>query len=190
MNLAIELEGSRRDAFMIAAERRSLLPLVIEKDFWVCWTLGQLFALPDFGEHLLFKGGTSLSKVYGVIQRFSEDIDLSLSRASLGGLADPELAASNTQRKLRTEALVAAFQETVTDRLLPALRAQISEALGSQQTGDTGWTLVQDAADPGTIHFAYPRSLDGELAYVRPEVRIGLGGRNDDWPAEDRTVTA
>lgn len=185
MNLATEPEGSRRDAFVIAAERRGLLPLVIEKDFWVCWTLGQLFALPDFGEHLLFKGGTSLSKVYGVIQRFSEDIDLSLSRASLGGLADPELAASNTQRKLRTEALVAAFQETVTDRLLPALRAGIAEQLGQGV-----WTLAQDGADPGTIHFAYPRAVEGELAYVRPEVRIELGGRNDDWPAEDRTVTA
>jgi hypothetical protein len=185
MNLATEPEDSRRDAFAIAAERRGLLPLVIEKDFWVCWTLGQLFALPDFGGHLLFKGGTSFSKVYGVIQRFSEDIDLFLSRASLGGgLADPELAASNTQRKLRTEALVAAFQDTVTDRLLPALRAGVAEQLGQE-----GWSLAQDGADPGTIHFAYPRAVEGELAYVRPEVRIELGGRNDDWPAEDRTVS-
>jgi len=47
----------------------------MEKDFWVCWPLGQLLALPDFGGHLLFEVGTSLSKVDGVIQRFSEDID-------------------------------------------------------------------------------------------------------------------
>jgi len=191
MNLAIESEGTRRDAFVIAGERRGLLPLVIEKDFWVCWTLERLFVLPGFGKHLLFKGGTSLSKVYGVIQRFSEDIDLSLSRSALGdALADPELAASNTQRKLRSEALVAAFQATVTDRLLPALNASIVDQLGVKLLGEEGWVLTQDEVDPGTLHFAYPRAVGGELTYLRPEVRIELGGRSDDWPAEDRTVTA
>jgi len=186
MNLATESSDSRRDAFAIAAERRGLLPLVIEKDFWVCWTLQRLFALPDLGGHLLFKGGTSLSKAYGLIHRFSEDIDLSVSRDSLGGdLADPEQAASNTQRKQRTEALMAAFRRTVTDRLLPALRASIEEQLGAE-----GWALAQDGTDPGTLHFAYPRAVSGTLSYIRPEVRIELGGRNDDWPAESRTVTA
>jgi len=186
MNLATESSDSRRDAFAIAAEKRGFLPLVIEKDFWVCWTLQRLFALPDFGGHLLFKGGTSLSKVYGAIQRFSEDIDLSLSRASFSeGVPDPEQAASNTQRKLRADALVAAFRDTVTDRLLPALSAGIAEQLGEE-----GWTLTQDGLDPGTLHFAYPCALDGEPSYIRPEVRIELGGRSDDWPAESRTVRA
>lgn len=186
MNLAIEPAGSRHDVFAIAGAKRGLLPLIIEKDFWVCWTLERLFSLPDFGEHLLFKGGTSLSKVYGVIQRFSEDIDLSLSRASLGGnLEDPEKATSNNQRKLRSEALVAAFHETVTNRLLPALRACIMEQLGQE-----GWSLTQDLADTGTLHFGYPRATAGTLSYIRPEVKIELGGRNDDWPAENRTVTA
>jgi hypothetical protein len=186
MNLAMEPPDSRRDAFAITADRRGLLPLLVEKDFWVCWTLERLFSLPDFGPHLLFKGGTSLSKVYGTIRRFSEDIDLSLSRVALGdGLADPEQAASNTQRKIRSEALVAAFQDAVTDRLLPALRAAIAE-----QLGDDGWTLIQDRTDPGTLHFAYPRASEGDMAYVRPEVKIEMGGRSDDWPAESRTVTA
>lgn len=186
LNLALEPADSRRDAFAIAAGRRGLLPLLIEKDFWVCWTLERLFGLPGLGEHLLFKGGTSLSKVYGVIRRFSEDIDLSLSRTALrSGLADPEQALSNTQRKQRAGLLVAAFHQAVTDRLLPALAASIAA-----QLGDEGWALTQDAADPGTLHFAYPRAVDGQLAYVRPEVLIELGGRSDDWPAEHRTVTA
>lgn len=189
MNLAAESAETRRDAFTIAGERRGLLPLLIEKDFWVCWTLERLFALPEFREHLLFKGGTSLSKVYGLIQRFSEDIDLSLSRNALGtDLADPEQAASNTQRKLLSTALVTAFQDTVTHRLLPALIASIVQELGRE--AGNAWTLTQDASDPGTLHFAYPRAVGGELAYIRPEVKIELGGRNDDWPAEDRTVTA
>ena len=194
MNLALESISSRRDAFAIAADRRGLLPLIIEKDFWVCWTLERLFTLPGFSGHLLFKGGTSLSKVYGVIQRFSEDIDLSLSRSFIGeGLADPEKAASNTQRKQRSDALVAAFHAVVTERLLPALRNTIAEQLGEESQGEVnegenGWTLTQDAADPGTLHFAYPRAAGGDLPYIRPEVRIELGGRSDDWPAEDRTI--
>jgi len=189
MNLAIESADTRRDAFAIAGEKRGLLPVLIEKDFWVCWTLERLFALPEFREHLLFKGGTSLSKVYGLIQRFSEDIDLSLSRTVLGeGLADPEQAASNTQRKQLSAALVLAFRDTVTHRLLRALRASIAQELEDAGSGD--WTLTQDSLDPGTLHFAYPRAVGGELTYIRPEVKIELGGRNDDWPAEDRTVTA
>ncbi len=196
MNLATESADTRRDAFAIAGEKRGLLPLLIEKDFWVCWTLKRLFSLPEFRGHLLFKGGTSLSKVYGLIQRFSEDIDLSLSRTALGeGLADPELAASTTQRKQYSEALVKAFQGTVTSRLLPALHKSIAQKLGPAgllETGSlgNGWTLVQDQSDPGTLHFAYPRAVGGEVAYIRREVKIELGGRNDVWPAEDRTVTA
>lgn len=61
-----------------AAVRRSVSAVVLEKDFWVCWLLGVLFG-SEFAASLVFKGGTSLSKVFGVIERFSEDIDLSLS---------------------------------------------------------------------------------------------------------------
>ena len=61
-----------------AALRRNVSAVLLEKDFWVCWLLGILFA-SEFADSLVFKGGTSLSKVFGVIDRFSEDIDLSLS---------------------------------------------------------------------------------------------------------------
>ena len=65
-----------------AAVRRNISPVVLEKDFWVCWLLGVLFK-SEFAGSLVFKGGTSLSKVFGAIERFSEDIDLSLSPAFL-----------------------------------------------------------------------------------------------------------
>src|SRR5215472_6270093 len=68
----------RRLYFEQAALRRSVSPVILEKDFWVCWLLGILFE-SEFASSLVFKGGTSLSKVFGVIERFSEDIDLSLS---------------------------------------------------------------------------------------------------------------
>ena len=66
----------RADLFAETAERRGLSDAVVEKDFWVCWTLKQLFAIDALRDRLLFKGGTSLSKIYHAINRFSEDIDL------------------------------------------------------------------------------------------------------------------
>lgn len=80
----------QRLAFEQAALRRGLSPVIIEKDFWVCWMLGVLFE-SKFGDHLVFKGDTSLSKVFGVVERFSEDIDLSLSPLFLN-LPDAEPA--------------------------------------------------------------------------------------------------
>ncbi len=76
-----------------AAFRRNVSPVVLEKDFWVCWLLGLLFG-SEFAGSLVFKGGTSLSKVFGVIERFSEDIDLSLSPEFL---KLPEAGTSRTQ---------------------------------------------------------------------------------------------
>jgi predicted nucleotidyltransferase component of viral defense system len=74
----LELPGhERRLYFEQAAARRGLSAVVLEKDFWVCWLLGVLFR-SEFRDRLVFKGGTSLSKVFRVIERFSEDIDLSL----------------------------------------------------------------------------------------------------------------
>ena len=71
-----------------AAGRRGLSPVILEKDFWVCWLLHVLFEA-TFHEAIVFKGGTSLSKVFGVIDRFSEDIDLSLAPDFLG-IGEPE----------------------------------------------------------------------------------------------------
>src|SRR5262245_25557743 len=81
----------RADLFRAAAEKRGLVEAIVEKDFWVCWVLKRIFAIDTPPASILFKGGTSLSKVYGVIDRFSEDVDLSFDRAGLGfgGDADP-----------------------------------------------------------------------------------------------------
>jgi predicted nucleotidyltransferase component of viral defense system len=65
-----------------------LLPGLIEKDFWVCWILKHLFSIPAFESRLFFKGGTTLSKVFGIIERFSEDIDLAVDWEMLGFVED------------------------------------------------------------------------------------------------------
>src|SRR6187401_1863989 len=86
--------------FEQAASSRRMHPAVMEKDFWVCWLLAVTFENPALANHLVFKGGTSLSKVFRVIERFSEDLDLSLAPAYLGiAEAEVEQAASGSQRQ-------------------------------------------------------------------------------------------
>lgn len=105
--------SDRADLFAAAARQRGLTSAIIEKDFWVCWTLKRVFTLPDPPAELLFKGGTSLSKVFGVIERFSEDVDLSFDRAGLGfgGASDPLNATTGKRRKHGLEARKCSFRQ-------------------------------------------------------------------------------
>jgi predicted nucleotidyltransferase component of viral defense system len=74
-------EKDRVDTFLAASQRLGANVQYIEKDFWVCWTLDVLYhGLPGGGPRLMFKGGTWLSKAYGLINRFSEDIDITAFR--------------------------------------------------------------------------------------------------------------
>lgn len=75
-------ESERAALFRETGARKGLAPLLIEKDFWAVWTLKRVFEVR--GRRILFKGGTSLSKVFGLIRRFSEDIDLSFDRREFG----------------------------------------------------------------------------------------------------------
>src|SRR5437667_9312439 len=95
------LLADRTDLFVATSGRRALTAAIIEKDFWVCWTLKRLFTLPDPPAGLLFKGGTSLSKVFGVIERFSEDVDLSFNRAELGFGGESDLLNATTGKQLK-----------------------------------------------------------------------------------------
>jgi Nucleotidyl transferase AbiEii toxin, Type IV TA system len=100
-------------AFAQTAARMSASSVMVEKDFWVCWLLGLLFADPELAPHLVFKGGTSLSKVYGVIDRFSEDIDLSMSPAFVG--AD-EAAFEAIKSRTRRDSALAQMQAQCGER--------------------------------------------------------------------------
>ncbi|MFD1960281.1 nucleotidyl transferase AbiEii/AbiGii toxin family protein [Novosphingobium panipatense] len=114
-----------------AAARRDLTPIIIEKDFWVCWTLRRLVMCPDLAGHMTFKGGTSLSKAYGIIARFSEDIDLTISRAAplLSEVASPmDSDITGKERERRTKALKAAAQAYVATVAMPILAREIEVA--------------------------------------------------------------
>jgi hypothetical protein len=182
--------NERRIFFEGTATTLNIEPQIAEKDFWVCWTLKELFRLPQIGEHLIFKGGTSLSKVFKIIRRFSEDIDVSIDRAFLGfgGANEPEAGASNKEKQRRVEALKAACQEKIAYDLHPALNAAIHAKLG---TG-AGWSLRSDDDDPDrqTLLFDYPSSFPpGAAGYILRSVKIEMGARADHWPCKTKSIT-
>ncbi len=92
INVAQFPEEKRRDLFRATSQKLNIHEAVIEKNFWVCWILDYLFRESPWKSQLIFKGGTSLSKVYGLIVRFSEDIDLILDWELLGYTKDDPFA--------------------------------------------------------------------------------------------------
>src|SRR6266481_3823252 len=113
--------NDRRDLFVGAGNRLGTVQQNIEKDFWVCWTLDALFnGLQPGGPRLLFKGGTSLSKGYGLIERFSEDIDITVFRGDIGQAATVEEleALSGKQCKARLISIKAACQRYIQGPML------------------------------------------------------------------------
>ncbi len=188
MNSVLKLTPAQRaELFNAAAQKLGIGPVALEKDFWVCWTLRELFSMPGISEHLIFKGGTSLSKVWRVIQRFSEDIDVSLSKEWLGfgGGNDPEQQDSRKKQGRKLEELATACAKKVRTELLPALQARATAALGEQ-----GWTMAVSAQDPQELLFRYPTSLPAMpgTEYIAREVKIECGARSDRWPADDRPI--
>jgi predicted nucleotidyltransferase component of viral defense system len=181
-------KADQKTAIEQAAAQKGWAAASVEKDFWVCWTLDRLFAMPLLQGHLTFKGGTSLSKAWGLIDRFSEDIDLTIDREALGfgGEHGPEQAASNKQKNKRLKALRQACADFVQNILLPELAEQIKQQLGAD-----GWSLTLDKNDPDgqTLLFEYPTQYAAGVArYIRPVVKIEFGARSDPWPVRECLV--
>lgn len=186
---ALAPAGERQSAFIETAARMGVSPLIIEKDFWVCWCLGRLFEMPDLPGHI-FKGGTSLSKVYGLIHRFSEDIDISLNRAEMGFGKDNDPAAEDLsgkkRQKLRNE-LAGACATYIETEMLPRFQKACQSILG-----ENGWSVFMDERDPDrqSILFQYPTSLTEYQAgaYLKPNVLLEFGCRGDQWPSTEAIV--
>src|SRR5262245_32771559 len=167
----LELPADERRLYIEqAAARRNLSPVILEKDFWVCWLLGILFE-SAFAGSLVFKGGTSLSKVFGVIERFSEDIDLSLSPAFL---ELPDAGTSRNQANKWMTRAEAACAAVVHSRIGPAMESAVAAALGQSEQG---W--FEFLTDPGThspvLLFHYPSSQPAGFDYLRRSVKLEFG---------------
>ena len=181
-------EPDRKDVFEAAAERLDTLATYIEKDFWVCLTLDILFnSLPQGHPNLLFKGGTSLSKAYGLIKRFSEDIDITVFRTDLGFADDKDPAApgltGNQRRRLLQD-----LKKTAAGYIMGKLHNDFSTVVN---TVINSCTVEPDPADTDkcTLLFQYPSLFPQDSsAYIQPKVKIASGARSALGPNCERSI--
>jgi len=159
-----------------------LPPHSIEKDYWVSIILNALFSIPELKTRLTFKGGTSLAKVFHLVKRFSEDVDLVVERGSLGfsGGRDPEAASTKSARKRLSEQLKAACADHVSIVIEPALK----ERLLAMSVPKPIELAIDDAdRDRQTLLVQYPTVLKStSQLYVPPRVKLELGARSGDEP--------
>ena len=171
----------RREALAFAASESGRPAYLLEKDIWVVWTLRTLFASPG-GASLVFKGGTSLSKAYRVIRRFSEDVDLTydirdIAPDLIGDSVDP-LPANRSQEKRWSREIRRRLAEWTRETAAPYL----AEALGAVEPDGT---IRIDDAD---LFVCYAPLNEG-TAYVRPEVKLEFGARATGEPSANMPIS-
>jgi len=182
-------EETRSGLFTTTAQKLGTTPQNVEKDFWVCWTLDALFNGLPGDPRLLFKGGTSLSKGFGLIRRFSEDIDVTVFRDDLGVPATiDELAALSRKKR---EAALDAIRDACETYINGTLRDQLAAIAAdcSARTGlDAGAIKIfPDTRDRQTLLVAYP-SVTSEDAYIAKSVKIESGAKSALDPNSRRSV--
>lgn len=181
--------ATRLGLFTATAQRLGMTPQNVEKDFWVCWTLDALFNGIKDGPRLLFKGGTSLSKGFGLIERFSEDIDVTVFRDDLGVPATiGELAAlSRNKREAALDQIKAACEAQINGPMIARL-AEIC-AVTCARTGLEPQTIrvEPDIADQQTLRLVYP-SITPEDVYIAKSVKIESGAKSALDPHSVRTI--
>lgn len=179
-------DADRRDLFLGAAARLGTAVQNVEKDFWVCWTLDALFnGLAVDGPRLLFKGGTSLSKAFGLISRFSEDIDITVFRDDLGQATDAAALTtlSGKQRRARLDGIREACQTYIAGPLTEQFWQIAASAIPESR-----FRLEPDPDDKDgqTLLFWYPAVTATTGDYIRSAVKIELGAKS----ALDPHITA
>jgi Nucleotidyl transferase AbiEii toxin, Type IV TA system len=160
--IALLSPEQRNELFAETAREMKTTEAIVEKDFWVVWTLDKIFADKHLGKVLKFKGGTSLSKVYDLIGRFSEDIDLILDWREVTG-EDPYQERTKTKQSKFNEATNEAAQTYIREALLPLITKLLEPLCSCAIDGD----------DPHSINITYPSAFKD--IYLRPQILLEIG---------------
>lgn len=183
-------DEERAGLFAATAQRLGSTPQNAEKDFWVCWVLDALFnGRPDSAPRLLFKGGTSLSKGFGLIKRFSEDIDVTVFRDDIGepvSVANLQ-AMSGKKRKVALEAIEAAGAAYIQGDLREALQAIIAQTAARTGVAAERFELQVAPDDAQTLLLSYPSATPAD-GYVRSTVKIESGAKSALDPHTTKTI--
>lgn len=172
--------ADRREALSVAADQSGRPAHLLEKDVWVVWALATLYG-SALGEHLVFKGGTSLSKAYGVIRRFSEDVDLTYDIRAIA----PDLVGDNGEALPKTRSEEKRWSSEVRKRLpewvAGAAQPVIADALAAQ-------ALVATIRVEGEKLFIDYEATAAGSGYVAPSVMLEFGARSTGEPASLRDI--
>lgn len=166
-NIARLSDNDRRELFRNTADKMGLNDAIVEKDFWVCFTLDYLFHRSPWKESITFKGGTSLSKAFHLISRFSEDIDLILDWRVLGyGKDEPWEKRSNTKQDAFNKEANARAEVFLSETFCTAVKAGLSQEIGCEAN------VYIDEKDKQTVIFAYPHLFTNTatLQVIRLEI--------------------
>ena len=175
-------DQDRSDLFRNTADKMGLSDAIVEKDFWVCFTLDYLFHRSAWKDAITFKGGTSLSKAYHLINRFSEDIDLILDWRVLGyGLMEPWEARSNTKQDAFNKEANRRAEVFLAQTFLPAVKDALSEEIRREAQ------ITIEDRDPQTVIFAYPRIFSNPSTLQ--VIRLEIGALAAWTPAKQAVIT-
>lgn len=185
MNNFHTLTFEQKQLILRSAEEHIHLPAVaIEKDMWVTCILQILFSI-DLQAHIIFKGGTSLSKFENLIARFSEDIDIAIDPAVYGIEGDPTKKQLKTLRKRSSlyvkEVLAVALQEGVEKY---GLTNQLEIEVEPDGEGDATYP------EPRRIFVRYPSLLTNKYSYIKNEVVLEVGSRSLIEPVVNHSITS
>lgn len=169
-------DDARVMLFNRIGKEKKIAPQAAEKDWWVCHVIQAVFEL-RCAEALTFKGGTSLSKAWGVTQRFSEDVDLSIDK-SFFGLEGDTRSARDRIRKLSRKYLY--------EEVMGELEATVHVFTG-WESAVTFKPKEDSDADPTVLNVHY-RSLLPPHPYIKPFVKLEFSCRNPREPREIRPV--
>lgn len=169
----------RADIFKIAAWEMGISPTVVEKDFWVCVVLDYLFQKSRFKERFIFKGGTSLSKCYDAIKRFSEDIDLVIKWDSLG-FADEEVYQN------RSITQTGLFERRMNDAAAFFIEKELKKDLDENLLPQMGCLRFLDSPDPLVLLVGYETLFPDP--YLTGAVKLEMGAVAAKGPAILRKI--
>ena len=174
-------EKDREALFRNTAAKMGMSEAIIEKDFWVCYMLDYLFHRCAWKENLAFKGGTSLSKAYDLIERFSEDIDLILDWRVLGyGIDEPWEERSNTKQDIFNKEAGSKAEIFLRESFLPAIISDLTAELGADVK------CFIDADDGQTVKFSYPNSFSDQS--ILQEIRLEIGALAAWTPVKEQSI--
>lgn len=163
-----------------AADHMEVSEVVIEKDLWVCWLLEQLFTLPV---QMVFKGGTSLSKVFNIIKRFSEDCDITIDYRDFAEKEIDLEKTSRSQLKKISEQLKGQLKHYVHNTVLPLLAEKLENQFPAQE-----FEMIL-SEDGEALEFYYPSIMTDSIIYLRDHVLVEFGIRNSTEPCEKHQIS-